>query len=1190
MFFQSDIYSQDCDPIVPVLEVDLSADPSAIFFSPSVFRIGNCCGTANPDVCIAFNLTLHPDAEGIIFDICDGAVPGGSMYYQIDCGPPTAVGEILCLSGEGPHHITFCKPGNNENVYCISSIAEPDAGPDAFASEGCTTELTSIGYDPQTITWNSVFPGNAGEYNNLLSCATCENTMVTALPNSPEYVDYEVCGLPLGGCTITPECNTVRVYFSSTLSVEIAPEEPAICFGASQTSVTAIGSGGYPPYIFTWSNGSSGETTDITSAGIYSVTVNDASNCPPAELIFEVVSYALPLTVDAGADIIVCNSPEPVQLNGSFSGIDSCIWEGGDGIFIPDRYDPLAQYQATAEEITNGSLQLQLSLNPAGDCPPASDLLNLQFLDFTDSISSLVQHISCYGSNDGSIALSVSGNQGPYTYSWDPPLSNTNSINNLFPWNYSVEVTNTFGCSRILEFSMEEPAQLLLETLSITPLSCYNGNDAAAEMLASGGTAPYSYQWSVPGLDNALEENLEAGTYAISVEDANNCTQTEQIEIEMPNPVLINSSGNTVTCINETINLLASASGGSTPYTYTWSNGLTNTGSHDVIAIEDIVYTVFAEDNNGCASEMDSIFIHVSDIAASGESENISCYGANDGSISLQVDSEYGPVSYQWDPTAENTHTLTQLPAGEYSVIFTDTIGCTDSLGFLIEESQPLTIEMINTQAVSCYNGSDGFAEIGVYGGTSPHSYQWSVAGLDANSASNLNAGDYSILVEDANGCSQSILFEIDSPPPLSLSSSGDVQACPGDQISISALASGGSGTYTYNWNNGVPNVAEHEINPDQNEIYTVNVIDENDCTSNTDTLNITVVNMEEGLLTVEGADGICPGDSTAIAAFYNGTFGPYTYNWNNSLPANAGFHWISPEVSTVYTVNISDYCNNSIELSIPVEVFDAPQLNLPLLYAEGCQPLHVNLYDPDNTEPGTLHTWSIDNTDIITGNAVEITLNDPGLHEIMLIVTNAQGCTTTGKEAVIANVIKAPIAGFQADPWETGIDDPQINFINTSTTDVNIFNWFFGDGEVSQFSNPQHTYADTGFYSVQLFVENVFGCRDTVLKYVRIAPVYTIIIPNAFTPAGSGNGGTYDPFGTDNNVFYPFTDYVTDFSMNIFNRWGELIFESKDMRIGWDGTYRGQPCPQDVYVYKMKFSFSDGKKETRVGDITLFR
>ncbi|MFO7790987.1 MAG: hypothetical protein R6V32_10485, partial [Bacteroidales bacterium] len=126
-----------CDDTVPYFEADLSADPNSEWISPAVIREGYCCGHSGVDRCIEFSITLHPDAVAIIFDIESGAVPGGSMFYQIDCGPVVEVGEPVCLTGVGPHTLTFCKPGNNDNTYAITSVPEPTFSGLDVATENC---------------------------------------------------------------------------------------------------------------------------------------------------------------------------------------------------------------------------------------------------------------------------------------------------------------------------------------------------------------------------------------------------------------------------------------------------------------------------------------------------------------------------------------------------------------------------------------------------------------------------------------------------------------------------------------------------------------------------------------------------------------------------------------------------------------------------------------------------------------------------------------------------------------------------------------------------------------------------------------------------------------------------------------------------------------------------------------------
>ena len=151
---------------------------------------------------------------------------------------------------------------------------------------------------------------------------------------------------------------------------------------------------------------------------------------------------------------------------------------------------------------------------------------------------------------------------------------------------------------------------------------------------------------------------------------------------------------------------------------------------------------------------------------------------------------------------------------------------------------------------------------------------------------------------------------------------------------------------------------------------------------------------------------------------------------------------------------------------------------------------------------------------------------------------------------------------------------------------------WDFGDGTTSSEFQPIHAYGDTGVYDVQLVAISDMGCRDTARmdRTVRVTYRNAVRIPNVFTPSLSGPGGGSIYVDGRNDVFFPIMEGVLQYRMRIFNRWGELIFESNDRNIGWDGYYRGRLCPQDVYLYTMDFKYSDGREESRFGDVTLLR
>ncbi|HHZ64261.1 MAG TPA: PKD domain-containing protein, partial [Flavobacteriales bacterium] len=236
-----------------------------------------------------------------------------------------------------------------------------------------------------------------------------------------------------------------------------------------------------------------------------------------------------------------------------------------------------------------------------------------------------------------------------------------------------------------------------------------------------------------------------------------------------------------------------------------------------------------------------------------------------------------------------------------------------------------------------------------------------------------------------------------------------------------------------------------------------------------------------------------------------------------------------------------------------------------------------------------SLYTWSMGNGDTVTGGMPTYTFNSSGTYTITVVLTNTSNCTTTssGQNEVVVNPL--PTATCTADPAQTDIRTPVIYF--SGGVDDLSYAWGFGDGDSSYAQNPAHTYPGVGSYDVTLNVVDSNNCQNSCDLTIIIDPYYDIVIPNAFTPNPNGPGtGAYDIEALDNDVFFGLTDYVEEYHMMIFNRWGELIFETFDILIGWDGYYRGKLSQQDVYAWKINVRYIDGKEIERLGDVTLIR
>lgn len=371
------LFAQDCDNNTPSFTVDLTGNPDSAWTSPSVRRKGSCCGIKGSDQCVEFIVTLDDDTESIRFDVADGAEPNGSLGWSIDCGPENPVGTPLCVSGTGPHKITFCKPGGNENQYTITAIAKPSVSDPTVVSDGCTAELSAEGFEPGSVQWESV-PSDP-DLEALLSCTNCLNPTATRQPGTPTEVEYQVTGTPEGGCDNTQTTVGTTVYFVDDKDAEIVPQDPVVCFGGVAASVTANAVGGAPPYEYEWNTGETSQSIDV-GPGTYTVEITDSTSCPPAYDTVEVTAQLSPVTALAGDDIVSCaNNPEG-QLDGAVVEAGGGIWSGGDGVYDPSPDDLNATYTPTADEIDAGEVEHILTTTDNGGCPEEYDTVRQEIL------------------------------------------------------------------------------------------------------------------------------------------------------------------------------------------------------------------------------------------------------------------------------------------------------------------------------------------------------------------------------------------------------------------------------------------------------------------------------------------------------------------------------------------------------------------------------------------------------------------------------------------------------------------------------------------------------------------------------------------------------------------------------------------------------------------------------------------
>jgi gliding motility-associated-like protein len=895
------IYSQ-CGPATPTFTVNLTGNPSGTWNSPLVVRNDNCCGTSNPDRCVKFVITLDPGAVGVNFNITSGAVPGGALFYQINCGPQTALGSPICLSGPGPHILTFCKPGNNDNVYTISSIPAATSGTNITINDGCIGHLVATGVSAATATWNSIFPGTPGQYNSYLSCTSgCLNPTVTGSGSPPPFVDYVMCGTPAANCNFGTLCDTVRVTFNPTLGVTILPQNPTICFGSSSTTLTASGSGGTPPYSYLWNNSVPTQTITV-GVGTFNVQLSDASGCPPVFNSVTVTQFSVAIAANAGADQTKCIQSPAATINATVAGASGGIWSGGNGTFSPSN-TTLANmvYTPTAAELASGHVDLYLTTTGNGTCPPDVDTVRINYLPFTGTVTPVATNVSCFGGTNGTATVNITGGSTPFTYSWNTvPVQTTQTISNLPIGTYSVTITDAIGCTSQTSTTITQPAPLAIAP-TVTNVSCFGGNNGSAGVTASGGTPAYTYSWSPGGQTTATANGLTAGVYTVTVTDANNCQTTGTYTITEPALLTASTTVTPVSCSggsNGTATV--TAGGGSIPYSYAWSPGAAT--APNATGLSAGVYTVTVTDAHSCTVTATASITEPLQLTLAASATDETCDYLNNGTASTVVNGGAIPYTYAWLPGGQTTASLSSLTAGTYTVTVTDNNGCSATAFATVAQPNPLIVTFGPNTNVSCFGGNDAAATANGSGGTPAYSFNWMPGSISGASATNLLAGTYTVTLTDNNTCQATGTLTI-TQPTAALAITGtvtNVSCSAGSDGSVASTVTGGTAPYSYLWNPGgqtgttASNLA--------NGSYTLTVTDNNNCVVSS---TFAITEPAPLTLTLTPSPANCFGTSSgSVSSTVNGGTIPYNYAWS---PGGATGSSISGLPAGTYSLTVTD-------------------------------------------------------------------------------------------------------------------------------------------------------------------------------------------------------------------------------------------------------------------------------------------
>jgi hypothetical protein len=738
---------------------------------------------------------------------------------------------------------------------------------------------------------DSMLAINSVTKNSLWFPAHIDLSNIAAANNNPNLV-FKV---NYGGSNITLTSGNDRWDNISVKGQEI----PTVsCNGNGNGSARSLVTGGTGPFTYSWSTGSTTDTVNNLVPGVNTVLVTDAHGCSTTASVNVVNPPVL-------KDSVVVNN----GCNNSNNGIATSIPSGGTG---PYNWSWSNGRNTNIDtNLAPGTYTITVTDNHGCTVTTTATITNPAVL-LPNVIST---SISCNGAHDGTASSAPSGGTSPYKYLWTPGNSTSSTITGLSPGTDTIKVTDKDGCTATAVVSISQPAPLTVSIPSSTPVGCNGGNSGSATASSAGGTSPYNYSWS-NSATGATASNLTAGSYTVTATDNHGCTATASVTITEPTILGASILSSTAASCNGGGNGTATAggTGGTSPYSFTWSNSDVGATVTNLTAGS---YTVTVTDNNGCTATASVTITEPTSLTSSiSTSTPVSCNGGNNGSASASAGGGTSPYTFTWSNSATGV-TANNLTAGGYTVTVTDNNGCVSTASVTITEPTLLNASIASSTPDSCNGNGNGTATASASGGTSPYSFTWSNSDVGA-SVSSLTAGSYTVTVSDNNGCSATASVTITEPSTLnaSIASSLPVSCNGGNNGSATATASGGTSPYTFNWSNSDVGATASSLTAGS---YTVTVTDNNGC-SGTASVSIT----EPNLLTTSMSftQTTCTGAIGTATTSPSGGTPAYTYAWNNGgTTAN-----ITGLTSGTYSVVITDMNSCSVTASVLVTAAGGPR------------------------------------------------------------------------------------------------------------------------------------------------------------------------------------------------------------------------------------------------------------------------
>lgn len=874
--------------------------------------------------------------------------------------PPT-----FNTSGTFYYYVTISLNGAGCSIV-TSNVAQVVVVPDPVLTMQPLVQQTVCQNTPASVLEVQANGGIGNTYSYQWYVATTNNiasgTLIAGQTNSTFTPPTNVAGTFYYYCVVTQNsgdgCNVTSAV--ATVTVNLAPDftsQPLssnICLGQTPTvlSFVIVNGVGTPTYQW-YSNTTNTNTGGVIISGATSATYAPPSNVPGTTYYYCVVTFP---SITGGCSVITTNTAEVIInpnpeiaaetvtiCSGTSFSITPAV-SGGNIIPLGTTYTwsaplitPTGSVTGASAEVTPQTTISQNLVNTTTSpvtvtytvTPVSGVCVGIPFtvtVTVNPAINPnvVVNNNACFGVNTASITTNITGGipfstGTPYQLNWTGPngfTSNSTSISNISPGVYQVTIADAGGCPFSNSYTISEPTDIVITVDSENDVTCFNAANGSINLTVTGGTGNYTYNWTQGGSFYAATQdiaNLSPGTYVVTVTDANNCgPKTATFTITQP-PLLVVSltSQTNVLCFGAATGAINVSVSGGTPnpttsdYTYSWvgPNGFTS-NNQNLTALFAGVYDLAVTDYLGCVKNLSVTITQSTAIVINYTTTPITCYGANNASLSATITGGNGPYQYQWNNLATSLN-QTNLSAGNYVITVTDNVGCIQTQSIVIPEAPVFTINPI-VNNVSCYGANNGSINLNLTGGIAPVALTWSDGSTSGLIRNNLPPGTYTATISDGTPCYIVRTFTIIQPQPLVLSANttNPLDCTITNNGAIDLIVSGGTPPFTYSWTNGA--TTEDLISLVSGN-YGVTVTDANNCVATAQYTLIRPAPIQINVTTETDYDCGAHEVTQQFVAQASGGVPPYQYLWSSGNVSGVNGEIMSSDINGAIILTVTD-------------------------------------------------------------------------------------------------------------------------------------------------------------------------------------------------------------------------------------------------------------------------------------------